>query len=88
VTVAAPTADVHSPAAAAASRGAVALFWERLRKKKLAMISLVVILAIYGGGILAPVIAPSPTPSRTSTTPCGGRVVLTRSARTASGATC
>ncbi|RLT27278.1 MAG: ABC transporter permease [Chloroflexi bacterium] len=58
MTTVAPASDLHSPAAAAASRGAVALFWERLRKKKLAMMSLVVIVLIYGGGILAPVIAP------------------------------
>ena len=35
-----------------------ALLWRRLRRKRLAMISLVVIVAIYGAGILAPVVAP------------------------------
>ena len=35
-----------------------ALLWRRLRRKRLAMISLVVIIAIYGAGILAPVVAP------------------------------
>jgi ABC-type dipeptide/oligopeptide/nickel transport system permease subunit len=34
------------------------MFWDRLRKKRLAMISLVVILLIYSGGIFAPLIAP------------------------------
>src|SRR5690606_29247775 len=32
--------------------------WRRLRRKRLAMISLVVIAVIYGVGILAPVLAP------------------------------
>lgn len=35
-----------------------ALLWRRLRRKRLAMISLVVIIVIYGAGILAPVVAP------------------------------
>ncbi len=34
------------------------LVWRRLRRKRLAMISLVIITIIYGMGILAPVIAP------------------------------
>lgn len=40
------------------SRSELGLFWERLRKKRLAMISLVVIAVIYGSGALAPIIAP------------------------------
>jgi ABC-type dipeptide/oligopeptide/nickel transport system permease subunit len=35
-----------------------ALLWGRLRRKRLAMISLVVIIAIYGAGIFAPLVAP------------------------------
>ncbi len=35
-----------------------ALLWRRLRRKRLAMISLVVIIVIYGAGILAPLVAP------------------------------
>lgn len=34
------------------------LVWERLRRKKLAMISLVVIIVIYGAGLFASVLAP------------------------------
>ena len=34
------------------------LGWERFRKKKLAMISLIIILAFYLGGIFAPLLAP------------------------------
>ncbi|MBG92814.1 MAG: peptide ABC transporter permease [Chloroflexi bacterium] len=34
------------------------LIWERLRKKKLAMISLVFIVIIYGAGLFAPLVAP------------------------------
>jgi peptide/nickel transport system permease protein len=33
-------------------------FWQRLRRKKLAMISLVIIIIIYTGGIFAPLLAP------------------------------
>ncbi len=54
------TVTPASPAAATLprQRGPVAQFWYRLRRKKLAMISLVVIAVIYGGGITAPVVAP------------------------------
>ncbi len=38
--------------------GQTALLWRRLRRKRLAMISLVVIIVIYGAGILAPLVAP------------------------------
>jgi len=34
------------------------IVWRRLRRKKLAMISLVLVVLIYGGGLLAPLIAP------------------------------
>ena len=34
------------------------LVWQRLRRKRLAMISLVVIIVIYGGGLFASVLAP------------------------------
>lgn len=57
MTALAPAAEARS-VPAAASQGALAQFWSRLRKKKLAMLSLVVILLIYGGGILAPWVAP------------------------------
>ena len=40
-----------------AGRSEWALLWERLRKKRLAMISLTVIIVIYGSGLLAPFIA-------------------------------
>jgi peptide/nickel transport system permease protein len=58
VTTASPATEGQSSAASAAARGAVAQFWYRLRKKRLAMASLVVILLIYGGGVFAPLIAP------------------------------
>ena len=57
MTAAAPAAPA-SEAPSIPSRGAVAQFWYRLRKKKLAMLSLVVILTIYAGGVLAPWVAP------------------------------
>jgi oligopeptide transport system permease protein len=38
--------------------GPVTVFWGRLRRKRLAMLSLVVITVIYGAGIFAPVLAP------------------------------
>lgn len=34
------------------------LFWHRLRKKRLAMVSLAIILVIYAAGVFAPLIAP------------------------------
>lgn len=40
------------------SVSATGLLWQRLRRKWLAMISLVVIILIYGSGILAPIVAP------------------------------
>lgn len=57
MTAAAPSAPA-SEAPLAPPRGAVAQFWYRLRRKKLAMLSLVVITAIYAGGIFAPWIVP------------------------------
>lgn len=48
----APTADVR------AGRGQWRELWGRLREKKLAMISLVIIAVIYGGGLFAPLLAP------------------------------
>ncbi|MFA7296504.1 MAG: ABC transporter permease [Dehalococcoidia bacterium] len=59
MTAAAPAAPA-SEAPSIPAKGAVAHFWERLRKKKLAMLSLIVITTIYAGGILAPWIAPYP----------------------------
>ncbi len=41
-----------------AARGPWRLLWGRLRRKRLAMISLVIIAIIYGGGITAPLVAP------------------------------
>jgi len=35
-----------------------ALVWERLRRKRLAMLSLIVIMIIYGAGLFAPILAP------------------------------
>ncbi len=48
------------PGAAVATREtrAYAVYWSRLRRKRLGMIALVVILAIYGGGLFAAVVAP------------------------------
>jgi len=40
------------------SVSATGLLWQRLRRKWLAMISLVVIILIYGSGIFAPIVAP------------------------------
>ena len=48
--------DTQKPATA--GLGATGLLWVRLRRKRLAMISLVMIAVIYGGGIFAPVLAP------------------------------
>jgi ABC-type dipeptide/oligopeptide/nickel transport system permease subunit len=58
-----PDAPQESAAAIEARASAVGqsewrLFWRRLRRKRVAMISLVVILVIYAGGVLAPVLAP------------------------------
>ncbi|MEI8259508.1 MAG: ABC transporter permease [Deltaproteobacteria bacterium] len=60
MTTASPEAVAPGPAGAgaSASRSPSSLFWSRLRRKRLAMLSLVVIMVIYGGGILAPVLAP------------------------------
>ncbi len=41
-----------------AARNPWLLLWDRLRKKRLAMMSLVIIAVIYGAGITAPLIAP------------------------------
>ena len=38
------------------------LIWRRLRAKKLAMISLVLIVIIYGAGLFAPLVAPYSLP--------------------------
>ena len=50
-------AGQSSGAAAIVGRSEWAVAWERLRRKKLAMISLAVIAVIYGGGLLAPLLA-------------------------------
>jgi len=41
-----------------AARNPWLLLWDRLRKKRLAMLSLVIIAVIYGAGITAPLVAP------------------------------
>lgn len=41
-----------------AARNPWLLLWDRLRKKRLAMLSLAIVLVIYGAGITAPLIAP------------------------------
>ncbi len=51
-------AEVGRAAPAGQGVSATSLLWQRLRRKWLAMISLVVIVVIYGAGILAPVVAP------------------------------
>ncbi len=51
----APTGE-DAPSSLGASPGA--LLWQRLRRKRLAMISMVVVAIIYGSGIFAPVVAP------------------------------
>ena len=51
-------ADQTVGAAAIQGRSEWALIWERLRRKRLAMISLVVIAIIYGSGLFASVLAP------------------------------
>ncbi|MPZ98851.1 MAG: ABC transporter permease subunit [Dehalococcoidia bacterium] len=54
----ATTAEMQRETAAPRGQGAWGALWERLRRKRLAMISLVVIAVIYGAGILAPLVAP------------------------------
>jgi ABC-type dipeptide/oligopeptide/nickel transport system permease subunit len=56
--VTADAASAKPSAQAVVGRSEWAVVWERLRRKKLAMISLVVIVVIYGSGLLAPVLAP------------------------------
>lgn len=51
-------ADRPEASGAFEGRSEWALIWDRLRRKKLAMISLVVILVIYGAGLFASVLAP------------------------------
>lgn len=41
-----------------AARSPWLLLWDRLRKKRLAMVSLAIVLVIYSGGIAAPIVAP------------------------------
>ncbi|MEZ4554295.1 MAG: ABC transporter permease [Dehalococcoidia bacterium] len=41
-----------------AARNPWLLLWDRLRKKRLAMLSLAIVIVIYGAGITAPLIAP------------------------------
>lgn len=54
----AQVADRPEASGAFEGRSEWALIWDRLRRKKLAMISLVVILVIYGAGLFASVLAP------------------------------
>jgi peptide/nickel transport system permease protein len=56
MTAGATIADV--PRQSIVGRSEWVLTWERLRRKRLAMISLVVIAIIYGAGLFAPVLAP------------------------------
>jgi ABC-type dipeptide/oligopeptide/nickel transport system permease subunit len=61
VTVATQELGPDVPASAEerrAARSPGALLWDRLRRKRLAMLSLAVILVIYGAGLTAPLIAP------------------------------
>ena len=58
MTTATAEAAAPTPSQVQRAHGPYALFWSRLRRKKLAMLSLVVIGVIYGGGIFAPVLAP------------------------------
>jgi peptide/nickel transport system permease protein len=48
----------EAPRTSVVGRSEWAVVWERLRRKRLAMISLVVIAVIYGGGLFAPLLAP------------------------------
>ena len=41
-----------------AARNPWLLLWDRLRRKRLAMVSLAIVLVIYGAGITAPLVAP------------------------------
>src|SRR3954447_17767559 len=41
-----------------AARSPWLMLWDRLRKKRLAVLSMVIIVVIYGAGITAPIIAP------------------------------
>ena len=52
------TADYTREEAPREGLSQTALLWRRLRRKRLAMFSLVVIIVIYGAGILAPLVAP------------------------------
>jgi len=52
------TAETSGSFGALEGRSEWALVWDRLRKKKLAMISIVVIVVIYGAGLFASVLAP------------------------------
>ena len=52
------TAEYARQEVRSGGRSPTALLWDRLRRKRLAMIALVVIVAIYGGGVFAPLVAP------------------------------
>jgi peptide/nickel transport system permease protein len=56
--VTAEAAVADKSASSVVGRSEWAIVWERLRRKKLAMISLVVIAVIYGSGMFASVLAP------------------------------
>ena len=50
--------SVENERSSVVGRSEWALVWERLRRKRLAMLSLVVIVIIYGTGLFAPILAP------------------------------
>jgi ABC-type dipeptide/oligopeptide/nickel transport system permease subunit len=52
------TADVVPAPTSVKGKSEWALVWERLRRKRLAMISLAIITVIYGAGLFAPLVAP------------------------------
>jgi ABC-type dipeptide/oligopeptide/nickel transport system permease subunit len=52
------TAETAAPDTHVKGKSEWALVWDRLRRKRLAVISMVVIVIIYGAGILAPLVSP------------------------------
>ena len=78
--------DIREPTGTPA--GAWTQLWQRLRRKRLAMIGLTVIVIIYALGIGANQFAPTASPSRTCCAASRARRRTTGSAPTASGATC
>ena len=52
------TVDVAPTAPFVKGKSEWVLVWERLRRKRLAMIALAIITVIYGAGLFAPLVAP------------------------------